>query len=69
MPYVSIDVDDVLSEIDDDDLLEEVEARGLQYGSNEIENLVTKIWMKRREGKDYQKELNDLIYVATGRII
>lgn len=69
MPYVSIDVDDVLNEIDDDDLLEEVKARGLQYGSNEIENLITKIWMKRREGKDYQKELNDLIYVATGRII
>ena len=69
MPYVSIDVDDVLCEIDDDDLLEEVKARGLQYGSNEIENLITKIWMKRREGKNYEKELNDLIYVATGRII
>jgi hypothetical protein len=69
MPYVSIDVDDVLNEIDDDDLLEEVKARSLQYGSKEIEHLVTKIWMKRREGKDYEKELNDLIYAATGRII
>ena len=69
MPYVHVDVDDVLNKIDDDDILEEVKARGLQYGSKEIEDLVTKIWMKRREGKDYEKELNDLIYAATGRII
>jgi hypothetical protein len=31
--------------------------------------LVQQIWQLRRNGKDYQRVLDDLIYAVTGRIV
>ena len=71
MPYVHVDVDDILSEVDDDDLMAEVRARNLNTSgvSKSLEEILETIWLKRREGKDYSKDLDDLIYVGTGKII
>lgn len=71
MPYVHVDVDDILSEVDDDDLMAEVRARNLNTSgvSKSLEQILETIWLKRREGKDYSRDLDDLIYAGTGKII
>ncbi len=71
MPYVHVDVDDILSEVDDDDLMAEIKARNLNLSgvSRSLEQILETIWLKRRERKDYSKDLDDLIYAGTGKII
>jgi len=67
MPYVSVDID--LSDIDTEDLIEELRTRRKEI-EFEIQNeLVRKIYEKRRNGQDHQEELNQLIYDTVGRII
>ena len=74
MPYVHIDMD----EFDDDEILEECRSRGLLDGmdlntvgvdGDEMRMLLTAIYEKRRLGKDFDTELNNLIYYGMGRII
>ena len=71
MAYITVDVD--LDQIDDDDLLDEVKYRNLSVSdyatSEQMNEIITAIWQKRREGKDYQKELDDLIYHGIGKIL
>jgi hypothetical protein len=71
MPYIHVDIDDIFSEVDDDDLMAEVKARNLNLSgvSKSLEQILETIWLKRREGKDYSKDLDDLIYAGTGKII
>ena len=70
--YKEVNIDIDLGEFDTADLIDELEERGElpsstgPYGSNE---LVQKIWQLRRDGKDYQRLLDDLIYTVTGRIV
>ena len=65
---VEIDVD--LQDFRTDDLLEELEERGeLPLNTDTYKELVEKIWMARRNGRDYQSLLNDLIYDVTGHIV
>lgn len=70
--YKEVEVEVELHDFDTDDLIEELEERGElpsstgPYDSNE---LVQQIWMLRRNGKDYQRVLDDLIYAVTGRIV
>ena len=68
--YTEVEVDVDLSEFDTDDLVEELESRGAgttDYGDGK--ELLTAIWLKRRQGKDYQTELDQLIYNRIGKII
>lgn len=67
--YVDVDVD--LEDFDDYDLIEELEkrGRGFEVNSNTPTELVTAIYLKRRLGQDYQHELDELIYVAIGKIV
>jgi hypothetical protein len=67
--YVSVDVD--LDDFDDYDLIEELERRGkgFEVASQTPTELVTQIYLNRRLGKDYQRELDELIYVTIGRIV
>lgn len=71
MAYITVDVD--LDQFDDDDLLDEVKYRNLSVSdyatSEQMNEIITAIWQKRREGKDYQKELDDLIYHGIGKIL
>ena len=70
--YTEVEVDVDISEFDTEDLLDELESRGelpsntSPYDSNQ---LVEQIWMRRRNGQDYQRQLDDLIYAVTGRIV
>ena len=70
--YTEVEVDVDLSEFDTDDLLEELESRGKSLGvssSFSTTELLEKIWILRREGKEYQTELDSLIYNVLGKII
>jgi len=69
--YVETEIEVDLSDFETDDLIEELENRGEKVGSNQFGefNLITEIWMKRRLGKDYQSELDNLIYTVTGKVI
>jgi len=73
---VSADVDtsDFLDEIDDDTLIEELERRGLDLNTQFVDGdsmreILTSIWSKRRLGKDYQQELDQMIYYGLGKIV
>ena len=70
--YTEVEVEVDLSDFETDDLIEELEERGeLPTTSNPYDNkeLVEQIWMKRRNGQDYNYPLDQLIYNVTGHII
>lgn len=70
-----VDVDVDLSDFDTDDLIEELESRGSagmsDSGMSEGhgKELLEAIWLKRRVGRDYQTELEQLIYIGLGKIV
>ena len=63
---VEVEVDIDLEEFDDDELIDELESRGINYYNPT--DVIERIWQNRRQGKDYQRELDDLIYEVLGRI-
>jgi hypothetical protein len=68
--YKEVEVDVDLEDFDTDELIEELERRGtgtVDYG-NGTEVLQT-IYDKRRLGLDYQKELDQLIWLGLGRFV
>jgi len=68
--YTEVEVDVDLSDFDTDDLIEELESRGsgtLNYGDGT--DVLRTIYEKRRTGKDYQTELEQLIYLGLGKVI
>jgi len=73
MPEVEVwtTVDVELDDFSDDDLMEELERRGLgaEVPESTATELITNIYLKRRLGKDYQVELEQLIYQTIGKII
>lgn len=68
MGWATVEVDVDLSDFDTDDLIEELTNRGREPDSFETHTLVRDIYEKRRNGKDYQRELDILIYDIIGRI-
>jgi hypothetical protein len=69
--YTEVEVDVSLADFYDEDLIEELESRGrgFEVNSRTPTELVTKIYERRRLGQDYQQELDELIYVAIGKLI
>lgn len=67
--YVEVEVS--LEDFADEDLIEELEKRGLgmEVASPSGTELLTAIYEKRRLGQDYQRELDELIYVSIGKIV
>jgi hypothetical protein len=67
--WTTVDVD--LDEFDTDDLIEELEKRGkgFEVASQSGTELLTAIYEKRRLGRDYQRELDELIYVGIGKVV
>ena len=68
--YTEVEVDVDLSDFDTDDLIEELESRGAgatDYGDGK--DVLTAIYERRRLGKDYQQELDQLIYLGLGKIV
>ena len=70
--YTEVEVDVDLSDFDTDDLIEELDSRGALPVDNNIDakSILESIWLKRRIGrKDYEEELDQLIYAGLGRIV
>ena len=51
MAYVTVDVDVDLGDMDDEDIIEEYESRGLGDDGFETKEKLTKIWLADREGR------------------
>ena len=76
MPYVNtyVEVDDILDELSDDELIDELKRRGNDYNTqfvdgDEMRMILQSLYEKRRIGKDYQSELDQLIYGILGKIV
>jgi hypothetical protein len=78
MPYVTVDVDvdyyEVLDQMNDDDLIDELKRRGVDYntkyvGGDAMRELLETIWLNRRNGKPFDAELDKLIYGVLGKVI
>lgn len=70
MPYISVDVDIDLSDIDTEDLIEELELRkndSVPWGGKL--SLLEAIWLKRRNGQPYDDLLDKLIYTELGKVL
>jgi hypothetical protein len=74
MPYVSVDVDVDLADFDTDDLIQELERRGLDYNTtgvdaNEARDMLEQVYQLRRTGQDHQAALDQLIYYVLGKMV
>jgi hypothetical protein len=69
--YTEVEVDVTLEDFDDIDLMEEMDRRGLgaEVNASTASELIEQIYQKRRLGKDFESELDQLIYQVTGRAI
>jgi hypothetical protein len=68
--YTEVEVDVDLSEFDADDLIEELESRGLgTSGFGDGREFLQAIYEKRRLGLDYQTELDQLIWMGLGKVL
>ncbi len=72
--YVTAEVEVSLEEFDTDELIEELERRGVDYNTNgvdgdEMREVLDQIWQKRRIGQDYQAQLDKLIYGVLGKVV
>ena len=72
--YVTTEVEVSLEEFDTDELIDELESRGVDYNTNgvdgdEMREVLDQIWQKRRIGQDYQAQLDKLIYGVLGKVI
>jgi hypothetical protein len=69
--YTEVEVDVELNDFDTDDLVEELEKRGkgMEVASQSGTELLTAIYLKRRLSQDYQRELDELIYLGIGKIV
>ena len=68
--YTEVEVDVDLADFETDDLIEELESRGsgaTDFGDGK--DILTAIYEKRRLGKDYQAELDQLIWIGLGKIL
>ena len=68
--YKEVEVEVELDDFDDEELLDELERRGsgvIEYGNGT--EVLQSIYEKRRLGLDYQKELDQLIWLGLGRFI
>ena len=72
--YTEVEVDVDLDDFDDDDLIEEMERRGLALNTqfvdgDDMREILTELWLRRRTGRDYQAQLDQLIWHGLGRIV
>jgi hypothetical protein len=69
--YTQVKVDIDISDFDTQDLLDELDDRGeLPVKSNiDAHEVLEAVWLKRRMGKDYSAEVDQLIYECLGKIV
>ena len=71
---VDVDVDIELDDFDDDELIEELERRGLDYkttgvDADEARVMLETVYQLRRTGQKHDAELDQLIYYVLGKIV
>lgn len=72
MTYVTVqvDADEILEELTDEELISELKSRGKDYNdTDKMKEVLQTLYEKRRLGKDYQSELDELIFGILGKII
>jgi len=73
MPEVEVwtTVDVELDDFSDEDLIDEMDRRGLgaEVPASTATELIERIYLKRRLDKDYQPELEQLIYQTIGKVL
>jgi hypothetical protein len=72
--YITTEVEVDLAEFDTDELIEEMEKRGLGYNTqhvdgDEMRSVLEQVWQRRRQGQDYQQQLDRLIWGVLGRVV
>lgn len=68
--YKEVEVDVDLGDFDTEDLIDELESRGAGTGEfGDGKELLQVIYENRRLGKDYQTELDQLIWLGLGRVL
>ena len=68
--YKEVEVDVDLGDFDTEDLIEELESRGAGTGEfGDGKELLQVIYENRRLGKDYQTELDQLIWLGLCRVL
>lgn len=67
MAYISVEVD--LDEFDDNELIEELKARGYEVNAQEQEQDLEKIYLLRRNGQAYDHLMDAYIYRVLGKVI
>jgi len=66
--YTEVEVDVDISDFETEDLIEELDNRGHMVDNN-AKVILEKIYLLRRTNKDYQKELDELIFGSLGKFI
>lgn len=76
MPYVykEVEVEIDIDDFDTNELIEELERRGVDYNTNgvdgdEMRGVLEQVWLRRRQGQDYQAQLDSLIYGVLGKLV
>lgn len=65
--YTEVEVDVDLSEFDTEELIEELcEREDQNYSKDQV---IQRIFHKRRAGQDFTRELDELIYNTIGRVL
>jgi hypothetical protein len=69
--YITTEVEVDLSDFETEDLLDELEIRGSLPADvpGDSKDLVEAIWLRRRNGKNYDDLVDKLIYNVTGHVI
>lgn len=67
--YKTVEVEVSMDEFSDSELLDELAARGVVAGDASIQETLSNIYQLRRTNKDYQAELDALIYNVLGKIV
>jgi hypothetical protein len=69
--YKEVEVDVDLDDFDDNELIDEMDRRGLgvEVNASTASELINTIWHKRRLNQDYERELDQLLYQVTGRAV
>jgi len=63
-----VDVDVDLGDFETDDLVEELESRDHDF-SGAGDGLLEQIWIRRRNGQNYDYLLDQMIYSRLGKIV
>jgi hypothetical protein len=69
--YTEVEVDVDLSDFETDDLLDELASRSSLPIEEDVhgKEILEAIYEKRRVGKDYQSELDQLIWNSLGKVL